>query len=139
MWKKMTTCRKGAAAVEFAIVLPILVLLVGGIIEFGIVLYNQQVITNGSREGARAAINPLPAKLTGDQIKQIVVNYCNNRLISFGTNSFTLSNVTVVNAGASEGVDVTVTADYSYQFLLPKIINLGNTKQLSSITTMRMM
>jgi len=139
MWRRMKTCQKGAAAVEFAIFLPILVLLMGGIIEFGLVLYNQQVITNASREGARAAINPLPEKLTGEEIKQIVVDYCNNRLITFGANSFTSSNVIVNNAGAAEGTDVTVTANYSYQFLLPNIIKLGNTKQLSSITTMRMM
>jgi Flp pilus assembly protein TadG len=46
----------GAAAVEFAILLPLLAGLVFGIIEFGLLLYNQQVITNASREGARAAI-----------------------------------------------------------------------------------
>jgi Flp pilus assembly protein TadG len=47
---------KGASMVEFALVLPILILILFGIIEFGILIYNQQVITNASREGARYGI-----------------------------------------------------------------------------------
>ncbi|GAB3282108.1 pilus assembly protein [Sinomonas notoginsengisoli] len=44
---------RGAAAVEFALVLPLLITLVLGIIEFGH-LYNAQiVITNAAREAAR--------------------------------------------------------------------------------------
>ena len=48
--------QRGAAVVEFAIVLPLLVLMVIGICEFGLLWYNSQVIINASREGARAAI-----------------------------------------------------------------------------------
>ena len=44
--------QKGAALIEFAIVLPLLLLLVFGAIEFGLLFYNKQVITNASREGA---------------------------------------------------------------------------------------
>jgi Flp pilus assembly protein TadG len=41
--------QRGGSALEFAIVLSLLVLILFGIIEFGLVLYNQQVITNASR------------------------------------------------------------------------------------------
>jgi Flp pilus assembly protein TadG len=47
---------EGAAAIEFALLLPLLMLILFGIIEFGLVLYNQEVITNASREGARYGI-----------------------------------------------------------------------------------
>lgn len=47
---------KGAAVVEFAVVLPILLLLVFGIIEFGFLLYNKAMLTNASREAARVGI-----------------------------------------------------------------------------------
>jgi Flp pilus assembly protein TadG len=43
----------GAAAVEFALVLPILLLLVFGIIDFGYMSYNRNQLTNAAREGAR--------------------------------------------------------------------------------------
>lgn len=47
---------RGAALVEFALVFPILLLLLMGIVEFGLLFYNKQVLTNASREGARAGI-----------------------------------------------------------------------------------
>jgi Flp pilus assembly protein TadG len=47
-------CR-GAAVVEFAIVVPIFILLIIGFIELGRALMVQQVLTNASRVGARAA------------------------------------------------------------------------------------
>ena len=46
---------EGAAAVEFALVLPILVVLLFGIIEFGLVFDAQLTITHAAREGARVA------------------------------------------------------------------------------------
>lgn len=46
---------RGAAAVEMALVLPILLLLVFGIIDFGRMLNTQIQLTEAAREGARAA------------------------------------------------------------------------------------
>jgi hypothetical protein len=43
----------GAVAVEFAIILPVLLLLLFGIIDFGHAWYMKQIIINASREGAR--------------------------------------------------------------------------------------
>jgi Flp pilus assembly protein TadG len=65
----------GAAAVEFALVLPILILILFGIIEFGFALYNKEVITNASREGARyGIIMRIPSRYSADEIKTDVVN-----------------------------------------------------------------
>jgi Flp pilus assembly protein TadG len=46
---------RGAVAVEFALILPVLVLLVFGAIEFGRVLSQYQVFQGAAREGARCA------------------------------------------------------------------------------------
>lgn len=46
---------KGASAVEFALVLPIFVMLVFGIFQFGIAFNNWIAITHAAREGARLA------------------------------------------------------------------------------------
>ena len=48
----------GAELVEFALVLPIMLLVVAGIIDFGLLLQRQLVVTNAAREGARIAILP---------------------------------------------------------------------------------
>jgi Flp pilus assembly protein TadG len=47
---------KGAAAVEFAIILPLLLLIIAGIVDFGRAFFTQVVLTNAAREGARAAV-----------------------------------------------------------------------------------
>ncbi|TET15824.1 MAG: pilus assembly protein [Actinobacteria bacterium] len=46
---------KGASAVEFALILPILIILVFGIVQFGIAFNNYITITHAAREGARIA------------------------------------------------------------------------------------
>jgi len=48
--------RRGAAAVELAVVAPLFLLLLAGIIEFGQAFRIQHVISNASRRGARAGI-----------------------------------------------------------------------------------
>jgi Flp pilus assembly protein TadG len=57
LFKKMLE-EKGQAVVEFAIVLPILLAILGGIIDFGWIYSNQLAINNCTREAARyAAVN----------------------------------------------------------------------------------
>ena len=48
--------REGAAALEFALVLNLLLVLLMGMIDFGHAWFLRQVITNASREGARAGV-----------------------------------------------------------------------------------
>jgi Flp pilus assembly protein TadG len=46
---------RGAVLVEFALVLPVLLLIVVGIMDFGLLFRQQQVVINAAREGARMA------------------------------------------------------------------------------------
>ena len=47
---------RGAVIVEFAMILPLLVILLIGIMDMSMLLYNKAVITNASREGCRVGI-----------------------------------------------------------------------------------
>ena len=47
---------KGQALVEFALVLPVLLVILCGIIDFGWLYYNQITLNNAAREGARYAV-----------------------------------------------------------------------------------
>src|SRR5512138_711489 len=69
---------RGAAAVEFAILLPLFIMFVWGAIEFGLAFYTQEVLTNATREGARAGIVQQTPKLTQAQIQTIVQTYVAN-------------------------------------------------------------
>ena len=98
----------GGSLVEFAIVMPILLLLVAGLVEFGILYYDKQVLTNASREGARAGIVNVDLNSDGNKdivseadIQAIVKSYCVNesgksRLITFGGSSLPVTTATGV-------------------------------------------
>jgi Flp pilus assembly protein TadG len=47
---------RGAELIEFALVLPMLLLIVLGIVDFGFLFQRMQVMTNAAREGARIAV-----------------------------------------------------------------------------------
>ena len=55
---------RGAELVEFAIVLPLLLLVTMGIIDFGFMFQRYVVLTNAAMEGARVAV--LPGYSTSD-------------------------------------------------------------------------
>jgi Flp pilus assembly protein TadG len=56
---------RGAAAVEFAIVLPVLMAILFGVIEYGRVFFIQNSITNAARVGARTMVIESAAGLAG--------------------------------------------------------------------------
>jgi len=138
---------KGGAAIEFAIILPLMVLLAIGICEFGLLFYNSQIIINASREGARAGIvrgDGAEEFLDDGKIKSIVKNYCNPRLIDFNGTSLTDGDIILTLSGvdpretADFGTDFKVEVTYNYGFLLPSLFNLGSTQTLRGLTLMKM-
>ncbi len=139
---------RGAALVELAMVLPLLLLILMGIVEIGLLFYNQQVLTNASREGARSAIARIDVNnivLDENGVREIVMNYLglgstdsdvDRRLITFGTGPS--PDVNTVGLGGAYGDDLTVTVGYDYNFLVPKLLGLGTSLHLSAETIMRM-
>ena len=74
--------QRGAAAVEFALLLPLLMAMLVGTLDVGLMLYNKAVITNASREGARAGIVLRNPKPNNAEIAAVVQQYTQSRLIS---------------------------------------------------------
>src|SRR5262249_61534821 len=70
---------RGSAMVEFAIITPILLLFLFGIIDFGYTMYQDLDVRHGSREAARlAAVNYTTAGHTlGAQSSDIIAAACN--------------------------------------------------------------
>jgi len=123
--------RRAAAAVEFAVVAPVFLLLVFGMIEYGRMVMVYQVLTNASREGARVAV--LDGATTAGVTSQV------NSYLSSG--SITGATVTVVpnppsNAKYGDPVTVTVSIPFSQVSWLPSPMYLGGTT-LTSATVMR--
>ena len=78
--------RPAVAAVEFAFVAPVLVIILAGLWEVGRMVEMQQLLSNAAREGARVASQGLTINSTGDpteinvatgdpNVKQTVLNY----------------------------------------------------------------
>jgi len=109
--------KRGTSVAELAICLPLLLLIVFGIIEFGFMLYDKAVITNASREGARAGIVfHHPNRISDGEIITVATNYCSSYLVNLGGSSSPSVNVT--RNGSNPGDSLTVTVTYSYTFLL---------------------
>ncbi len=109
--------QSGAAAVEFALILPVLLAMLFMIIEFSIALYDKAVITNASREGARYGVTNAPAgsRPNVGQITSTVSSYCEKNLISFGPAGASTS---VTGACVASGELLTVNVSYTYNYLV---------------------
>jgi Flp pilus assembly protein TadG len=104
--------------VEFALILPILLLLLVGTIDASLALYDKAVITNASREGARAGIVARSPPLTETQIKsvveRVVERYLQGALVSLGGTSALPS--VQIQQGISDGdPTLQVTVLYTFQ------------------------
>jgi Flp pilus assembly protein TadG len=63
--KRSRDPQRGAAAVEFALVLPLFLALLMGSIDYGYYFFSDQIVTNAAREGARAGTLVPPASGSG--------------------------------------------------------------------------
>lgn len=123
--------RRGAAVVEFAVVAPLLFLLLFGMIEFGRMVMVQQVLTNASREGARRAV--LDGATTAS-VTAAVQEYLSSGGIGGAT--VTVDPDPPGSAGYGEPVSVTVEIGFDEVSWLPAPMYLSG-RQMTATTVMR--
>jgi|SRR5271169_2164913 len=99
---------RGTALIESAIVLPVFLLLVGGVYEFGYFFYQQQLMTTGVRDAARylaLTTNPNSATSQADAMNLAVYGLINRgntpRVSGWSTDDVTVS---VTAANNSSGI-----------------------------------
>ncbi len=124
--------RRGAAAVEFAVVLPVFITLVFGMIEYGRMVMVQQVITNAAREGCRRAIMD---GTTGQEVQDLVNNYLESAGITAATVTVTPSEPS--EAGAGEPITVSVSVPYDQVSWLPAPMFLSGTEMTATCVMRR--
>ncbi len=123
--------RRGAAAVEFAVVAPVFFLFVFGMIEFGRMVMVQQILTNASREGARLAV--LDGTQTADVV-DTVTSYLSNS--SIGSAAVDVTPDPPDSAAFGDPVTVTVSVGFDQVSWLPAPMFLSG-QNLTAITVMR--
>jgi Flp pilus assembly protein TadG len=95
---------RGAAAVELAILLPLLLLILFGIIDFGRMLNTQIKVTEAAREGARAVSVGASSAAVDSRIGAVMGG---------------LDGVTVSSVECAGGGDATVTVSYAFDLITP--------------------
>lgn len=112
---------RGAAVVEFALVLPLLLMLVIGAIDWGWYFYLREVVTNAAREGARAgSVSAVGGTDASDAARGAASTYLSNLSLTGGTVNVTTPDVTVgATVTHTVRVVVTYTAGSLTGFTLP--------------------
>jgi Flp pilus assembly protein TadG len=122
--------RRGAAVVEMAVVTPLLLMLIFGIMEFGWVFMMEQTITNATREATRVAI------LQGSTDTDVRTRFSQAMAptgITVDTNMLTITRTT----GENPVVTVSASMPYSRVSLVGNLLGLNLSKMVGSSCSMR--
>lgn len=129
---------RGAAAVEFAILLPLFLMIVFGSIDFGVAINRHTVLNNSAREGAREGVfNPDDA-----QVEAVV----RNTLSGIRPEDVDVS-VACLDAGGTEtgcgaaaesGGTIVVSLAYENEFITPAPAFIGVGRSIDLVSEVRM-
>ena len=143
-FKRMRS-ERGAELIEFALVLPLLLLLVLGMVDFGFMFQRYEVMTNAAREGARMAV--LPGYLAAD-VKARVCSYIQGGGVPIAgscpdptnpTITYSSTNISLGGGASVSGKKVVVAYTNSYLFIGPIAAMFGGKFSTTPITTVAIM
>jgi len=140
-----TSNQRGQAVIELALTLPLLLVVVFGIIDFGFMFQRYEAVTNAAREGARLGVlaDYTATEAQNRALDYLVASGLNGPIRACGTGAvvrnsrcaqMTTSTVPVVGSTPAKTVDqvtVIVEYDHQYQFVGPILGLFGS--NLSSI------
>jgi Flp pilus assembly protein TadG len=133
----LTRRQAGTSVVEMALVLPLLLMLVFAIGEFGIAFTQWQTLINAAREGARTGVLFRGADCVSATVKTDVANTVADYVTKSGIEA---GDLTTTSSGecAGAGTELTVTSQVPYEFVaLPGLAGLQTNITLSASSTMR--
>ena len=127
---------RGAAAVEFALVMPILLMLVLGIIDFGYLINRSSMVTNAARDGAReASLNGTTATIQAaaqgslDGVPGATVTVTCTKPDGAACGTY---DTDATSSGIAE-----VTIDYTHEMITPISMFFGDSIDVSRTARMR--
>lgn len=144
---------RGAALVEFALCLPLLLVVIAGIVDFGFAFQRYEVLTNAAREGARLATLQQyngNDSLIRDRVRAYVAEGLNipigsmTTVLPDGQIVITAPDITITSGATTYDIQTTmVTITYNHDFLLLQPVlglinkNWGNSITLTARSQMR--
>ena len=132
---------RGAELIEFALVLPLLLFIIMGLVDFGFMFQRFEVVTNAAREGARMAV--LPSYVNAD-VEARVRAYMTTGGVAATTSNSTVATTDVaiptgVGGPTLQGKRVQVTYASPYLFLGPIAGWFGGTFTTANLTAVAIM
>ena len=124
--KNLIIQKEGQAVVEFALIVPILVVILFGIFEFGRLWMTMNILTGAAREGVRvAAVTAPDAGLVQNAVQNIML-------------AANITGATITISGPNAATEVTVTVQMNYTVVTGSIVpGLSGTFQLTRSAIMR--
>ena len=129
MREKRCNGKKGVVLVEIAIILPLIVILLVGMLEFGVLFHNYLKVQKATREGARYAALGISEVGIAQRIQDYSTNLDPGQMT-----------INVTNAQGARGEPVVVQVRYDLQLITPLMEGLAgqNPCPLNSRITMRL-
>lgn len=109
---RLWICKKGTAAIEMAFILPLLLLLILGIVEFGRAMWIRQTLQFAVEEAARSAI--ADATLNSTDIGNLVT-----------ADMIGVQGATPTVTATATASQVSIFASYNFTFLAPQLLPFG--------------
>jgi Flp pilus assembly protein TadG len=147
---KLARCRAGAAAVEMALIGPVLALVLLGMIDFGMAIYYNMQVQSAAQAGAQYAIQHAASAFNASAVQSAVTKATTLSGLTAGTPA-TFCGCATGNtiaqcvsgscASGTLGTYVTVTAQATYNTILPYSsvgLNIPKTYTLTGTTTVRL-
>lgn len=131
--------QSGLSMIEFTLILPILLVLLVGIIDISVMLYDKAVITHASREGARyGVVLRTPTYASSASVIAYTQAYTTGKLITFTSTPSTPVILATPSVSVPQfGDQLTVSISYTFtDLLLHYFINHSPQYVLTSSTTM---
>lgn len=130
MMRKLVRRENGQSTVEFALVLPVLLLLFMGIVEFGRIISSYMIINNLAREGARfAAVGKTDSQITTILLNEHATLDVDKLQVQFSP----------TYSDRVKGESLKVTVNYTVDLITPLIPEfLPNPLPISAECTMRL-
>lgn len=124
--RRKTRGEKGQSLVEFALVLPLFLVLVFAIVDFGMGFHAWITVTNAAREGARVGAVGADAATIEQRVRDTADTLDQTQL-----------QVVVTNAQGPPGESVVVQVEYQYDLITPlaSVIQLASGNTISTTLT----
>jgi hypothetical protein len=125
--KRTTRGERGSVLVEFSLVFALFVLVLYGVICFGMILAAKNSITHAAAEGARSAIGVVDDPLTAglDERVERAKEKVNDSLSWFGKYEPTDTSAVIAPCGAKDCITVTIEYPYADRPIVPPAPGLG--------------